>query len=105
MSAPADGLRLVLTVLFAAWVLAFFYAFVAYTTASHEGPGFPDGLNKPAVFLGWQGVAGVLAVAVFGVSRRWPRGSAVRKLGAVPLAIALALVLVVVGVGILAGGM
>ena len=104
MSTPADGVRLVLTVLFAAWVLAFFYAFVAYTTAPYEGAGFPDGLNKPAVFLGWQGVAGVLAVAVFGVSRRWPRGRAVRKLGTVPLGIALVLALAVVGIGILAEG-
>ena len=90
--------RFLLTLLSALWCLAFAYAFVAYAQASHEGAGFPDGLNKPAVFLGWQGIAALLAFAVFGVSRAWPKGSGVRRAGAVPLCLALFLALVVFAV-------
>lgn len=85
----SDVRRLVLAVLYAAWVLVFAYAFIAYARAPYEGAGFPDGLNKPAVYLGWQGIAGMLAIAVFGVGWGWPKGSAVRNLAAVPLVIAV----------------
>ena len=97
MNTPSDNWRLLLTVLYAAWVIVFAYAFVAYANAPYEGAGFPDGLNKPAVFLGWQGIAGVLAFAVFGVSRVWPRGASARTLGNLPLIIAALLAASVVG--------
>ena len=77
---PGDQQRLVLTILYAFWVIVFAYSFVAYSFAPQEGPGFPDGLYKPMAFLGWQGLAGVFAIAVFGVSRAWPRGSSVRNI-------------------------
>jgi hypothetical protein len=97
MNTPSDNWRLLLTVLYAAWVIVFAYAFVAYANAPYEGAGFPDGLNKPAVFLGWQGIAGALAFAVFGVSRVWPRGASARTLGNIPLIIAALLAASVVG--------
>ncbi|MBT8418548.1 MAG: hypothetical protein KJO42_14005 [Silicimonas sp.] len=84
----SDARRLLLAVLYAAWVMVFVYAFFAYARAPYEGAGFPDGLNKPAVYLGWQGIAGMLAIAVFGVGWGWPKGSAVRGLAVVPLVIA-----------------
>ena len=98
MSTPSDSLRLVLTVLSALWLIVFIYAFVAYARAPYEGAGFPDGLNKPAVFLGWQGTAALLALAVFGVGRRWPAGSAVRRLSWVPLIAALGIAAMISGV-------
>ena len=97
MNGPSDNWRLILMVLYAAWVIVFAYAFIAYAQAPYEGTGFPDGLNKPAVFLGWQGIAGILAFAVFGVSRVWPRGASVRTLGNIPLIIAALLAALVVG--------
>ena len=84
---PRDTTRLVLTVLWAAWLMTFVYSFVAYARAPYEGAGFPDGLNKPAVFLGWQGLACLFALAVFGVSRAWPKGAALRRSGSAPLII------------------
>ena len=86
--APGDTRRFWLTAFYAGWVAVFAWSFVAYARAPYEGRGFPDGLMKPAVFLGWQGVAGCLAVAVFGISRAWPKGSPVRGMALVPLAVA-----------------
>ena len=99
----SDGRRLLLMALYAAWVFVFAYAFVAYARAPYEGAGFADGLNKPAVYLGWQGVAGMLALGVFGVGLGWPKGSGVRRLASVPLLLAVLHIVAVVGVTIWAG--
>lgn len=88
---PGDGTRLLLTVLFAAWAMAFAVAFYAAAVAS-------DLEARTVSFLGWQGVAGTLAIAVFGVSRNWPAGNAVRRLGLVPLAFAAFLAATIVAV-------
>ena len=101
----SDPRRLLLVTLYAAWVIVFAYSFVAYSRAPYEGAGFPDGLNKPAVYLGWQGWAGMLAMAVFGIGRVWPKGSAVRGLTVLPLGIALLHLLGLAGVVIWAGGL
>ena len=61
-------------------------------------------LGSSLHFLGWQGIAGVIAVGVFGVSRLWPRGAAARQLGNLPLALAFLLVAVIAAL-ILAEGM
>lgn len=104
VSTPSDGLRFLFIALYAAWVMVFAYSFVAYARAPYEGAGFPDGLNKPAVFLGWQGIAAMLALAVFGVSRGWPKGCAERGLGWVPLGFALVLAALVGAFIVWAGG-
>lgn len=85
----SDGRRFLLMAVYAAWVIVFVYAFVAYAQAPYEGAGFPDGMNKPAVYLGWQGLAGMLALAVYGIGLGWPKGSAVRSLAALPLIVAM----------------
>lgn len=100
----SDARRLLLMLVYAAWVIVFVYAFIAYDQAPHEGPGFPDGLNKPAVYLGWQGIAGMLAIAIFGVGFTWPKGSPVRKLTALPLIVALLHLLAIAGVVLWADG-
>ena len=84
-----DGRRLLLTVLMAVWVLVFGYAFVAFWTTAPTGDGFGRGLNRVVTYLGWQGIAGMLAVAIWGVGRSWPKGAGARRLSAVPLALAL----------------
>ena len=99
-----DGRRFLLMVVYATWVMVFAYAFIAYARAPYEGPGFPDGLNKPAVYLGWQGIAGMLALAVYGIGLRWPKGSAVRGLSVLPLVIAVVHLLAIGAVFFWAGG-
>ena len=98
MSQPSDKQRLLLTGLFALWAVVFLYAFVAYARAPYEGAGYPDGLNKPAVYLGWQGIAGMLALAIFGVGRRWPKGNGVRGLSAVPIILAILQGIAILGI-------
>ena len=93
-----DARRLLLMVLYAGWAICFTYAFIAYARAPYEGPGFPDGLNKPAVYLGWQGIAGMLSIAVFALGRAWPKGGAVRSLTAVPFVLAVLHILLIGGV-------
>ena len=91
MSEPSDGKTLLFTILFSAWVIVFAWSFVAYSRAPHEAAGFPDGLNKLAVFFGWQGIAAMLALAVWGVSRSWQKGTGARSLGRVPLLFSFAI--------------
>ena len=60
----SDGRRFLATCLAALWLMAFCYAFVAFWTTAPEGEGFVRGMNKPLVYLGWQGIAGMLALAL-----------------------------------------
>ena len=80
--------RLLLTLLAALWLMAFVYAFVAARATAATAMGLSAAAEVLGTFLGWQGVAGLFALACFGVSRTWPRGAAARRLGAVPLLIA-----------------
>ncbi|MEM9425640.1 MAG: hypothetical protein AAGA06_02970 [Pseudomonadota bacterium] len=98
MTEPDDKRRLLLTALIAIWVLAYGYSFVAFATTEPDGDGFTRGANRVAQFLGWQGMAGILAIAVFGVSRAWPKRSGVRRLATAPLVLALLLVAAIAGV-------
>lgn len=96
MSDPGDGNRLLLAGLMALWVMAFGYAFVAA-----EGAG--AGVSRNAlieafrVYAGWQAIAGTLALAIAGVGWRWPRGTSVRRLGLLPIALAALQVAAFVG--------
>ncbi len=93
-----DGRRFLWTALFAAWVLAFAYAFISYWTTAPEGGSFLRGANRIVTYLGWQGAAGMLAVAIFGVGRAWPKGVGARRLSAVPLVLALLHVAAIMGI-------
>lgn len=84
-----DGRRLLLTLLSAVWALAFVYAFAAFWTTVPTGEGFVRGTNRVVSYLGWQGIAGMLAVAIWGIGRGWPPGASTRRLSAVPIALAL----------------
>lgn len=92
-------MRLLLTVLFAGWAMAFAYAFSQLSGIDLEavrGGQMPANVME---FLRWQGVALLLAIAVFGVSLNWPRGATVRGLGVLPLSLA-ALVGAAVGIAL-----
>lgn len=82
---PTPEPRFLLTVLAALWLMAFTYSFVAARAASETAMGLSAGAEALGAFLGWQGMAGLFALAAFGVSRAWPKGSPTRRLGAVPL--------------------
>lgn len=91
MSQPKDQRRFLLTVLFAGWVMAFAYSFYGFVAAvlGLGGDGMSGSLNSGTHFLGWQSIAGVFACAVFGVSRAWPVGSGVRRMGLGPFVVML----------------
>lgn len=97
MRGPGDGARMALTVLLALWVMA--YGYSLFELPPLEAVRGVDGAKldfAPALhFLGWQGIAGILAVAVYGVSRLWPRGAAARQLGSLPLWLAFLLIAVI----------
>ncbi len=83
--------RLLLIIL-AAWTVAFLGAFVAFWITPATDFGLAAGWNKVGVFMGWQGVAAVLAVLAAVVSRSVPRGERLRWLGLVPMGFLLLLV-------------
>lgn len=85
MTEPSDGARLLLTVLFAAWLAAFVISFITH------GLTFRADEEARAAFVGWQAIAGLFAIAIFGVSRNWPRQASVRRLALVPVVIAVLL--------------
>ena len=68
--------------------MAFGYAF--YSAATDQAD------SKTRAFLGWQGIAGIAAVALYGVGLAWEKGSAARNLSRWPLILA---VLVALGTG------
>jgi hypothetical protein len=88
---------LALMVLLALWCSAWVYSIVFFVDAGLTGDGINRGLDRISGFLGWQGVAGMLAFAVWGVGLGFPKGSPIRKTSAVPLGMALALILLIIG--------
>lgn len=83
-----DTRRLWLMILGSAWALAWAGSFVVAWLTEPEGEGFARGLNRVTAFLGWQGIAALLAVAIWGVGRSWPPGSSVRRLSRAPFSLA-----------------
>ena len=89
---PGDRPKLLVVLLVSVWALVWGGSFLAFALAEPTGEGFVKGLNRVGLFLGWQAVAALLAIGAWGVSRRWPKGSAVRRLAALPFFLAMALV-------------
>ena len=84
-------------VMIALWLAASAYSVAFLINVEPTGDGFTRGLNRVSGFLGWQGVAGMLAFAVWGVGLGFPKGSGIRRISAVPLGMALALILLLIG--------
>lgn len=94
---------LLLMVLLALWVAVYGYSIIFMLTTPVEGSGFTRGMNRISGFLGWQGVAGILAFGCWGIGWSFPKGSGVRRVSAVPLWMAVALILVGVGMVMFSG--
>ncbi len=97
MSMPTDGSRLLLTVLISVWAFAVVFGVYVYVTAS-------DAMEGQRNFVGWQAIAGIVGFAIFGVSRRWPKGGPMRRFGAIPIVLAGLLALGVLSVFIFVSG-
>ncbi|MEL7345279.1 MAG: hypothetical protein AAFN59_10535 [Pseudomonadota bacterium] len=86
-----DGRRLVVIVLLTLWLMAFALSIALFVLTEPSGDGFTRGVNRITVFAGWQGIAGMLALAGFGVSRPLKGAQGVRRSASVPLGITGAL--------------
>ena len=94
---PSDGKRFLLIALGAVWLMAFVYAFLAFASAPNTTED-AQAATKPQIYLGWQGVAGVVAFAVYGVGRAWEPGSATRRLSGVPILLAFLQAIAIIGI-------
>ncbi|MEO0692488.1 MAG: hypothetical protein AAFY90_06405 [Pseudomonadota bacterium] len=92
MAQDNDTRMLLLIGLGAVWVLAYGYSFAVFALTEPTGDGFVRGMNRVRVFFGWQGVAGMLAIAIWGLGRQWPKGSPARRISLVPIGLALLLI-------------
>ncbi len=99
-----DGRRFWLMVAGAGWLLAWAASVAVLWTLEPSGEGFVRGLNRVTAFLGWQAIAAMLAPVVWGIGRAWPKGSAVRRLSRLPMALAVLLALVLGAVVLWAQG-
>ncbi|MEM0948824.1 MAG: hypothetical protein AAGK37_15595 [Pseudomonadota bacterium] len=86
-----------LMVLWTVWALAWAGSFAAFLLTEPSSDGFARGINRVMAFLGWQGVAAMLAFAVLGLGREWPRGHPVRRASAIPVILAGILAVSLVG--------
>jgi len=89
--------KLLLMALLALWVAAFGYSIIFAATTPTSGDGFTRGMNRITGFLGWQGVAGTLAFACWGVGWSFERGLGIRRISTVPLGMALLVILAIIG--------
>ena len=83
--------------LMAVWMGAWGVSLWAFFVRAAPVPG----IGNLEVALGWQGIAGLLALAVFGIGFGLPERHGVRRVSAVPLGMAL---FVLVGWGVMASG-
>lgn len=103
MKGPGDGVRLLLTVLLAGWVMSYAYSMFELSAFWGKALDFQVNLTDQPVllFLGWQGIAGLFAIAIYGVSRLWPRGAAARQVSNLPLLLAFLLIAAICGLVLL----
>lgn len=87
---PATPIFL-LTVLYALWLMCFVYSFISFAVVEPPGEGFAVGMNRILSFLGWQGIAGLLSIAVWALGKGWSRRSGVRRLTRLPIGLTLLL--------------
>ena len=86
---------LMLMALLALWLAAWAYSVVLLVSA--------EAAVRMVAYFGWQGVAGMIAFGCWGIGWSFAKGSGIRRISAVPLAMAFALVLVVIGMAVFAG--
>lgn len=84
-----------LIALLAIWLLAFGYSIVFFIAVEPQGQNAGYGLTRWQGFLGWQGIAGTVSIAIWGVGRSFRHNPGIRHVSAVPLGMALALILLI----------
>ncbi len=94
-----DSRVFMLMALFAMWAAAWGYSLVPLIAEPAEARS-AGGLDRLTGFLGWQGIAGMIALALWGMARGLPRRSGIRRISVLPLGMAFALVLALIGVAI-----
>ncbi len=92
-----EARTLLLMAVLALWLTVYGYSIVVLMTTASVADGSGRGLSRITVFLGWQGVAGILAFGCWGIGWSFPKGSGVRRVSGVPLGLALTLILVGAG--------
>ena len=81
--------------LLALWLAAYGYSIVIILGADPATDGATRSPGRWTGFLGWQGVAGITALAIWGVGQGFPKRTGIRRISAAPLGMALALVMLV----------
>ena len=72
--------RTLTMVFLALWLIAFAGAFLAFWLTPARDFGLTAGLNRISTFLGWQAVAGFLAVLAWTTGTRLEKGTGLRRL-------------------------
>lgn len=86
----------ILMCLFAVWIAASGYSIAVLAQGEAA-----TGLTAMEKFLGWQGVAGMFALAIFGIGISLPKDSGSRSLSLVPILASVVLIAVVFGLRVL----
>lgn len=94
--------RNIFYILTALWVAAYAGSVIALQTTDPTGDGMTRGLNRLTAFLGWQVVAGFVAIGVWIAGNSFPKGSQSRLFSRVPTALSVVLIAVISGVIIFA---
>ena len=94
-TAGADRRVGALMALMALWLAAYGYSVLLLLGLVAGGATEPlPEARRSAGFLGWQGIAGMLAFGCWGLGRGFAPGRGIRRVAAVPLLLALALAVV-----------
>ena len=96
-----DTKILLLISLLALWFAAWGYSLSFFLSAVDAVDGSAQRENRVVGFLGWQGIAGIIAFACFAVGRSFAKGSGSRRISAVPLGMALMVVFLLIGAAVL----
>lgn len=84
------------------WAGLFAWSFIDFMTTEATGDGFTRGFNRIAGFLLWQFAAGIVSVPAYLTGRAHPRGSPVRWISRLPLAVSVLLLVAMVGLILIA---
>ncbi len=79
--------RTLVIVLLLVWLAMLAWSVIGARITPPTGDGFTRGLNRLALFMGWQAAAGVLGLVIFAGGRGLPRGW-LRRLTWAPLGLA-----------------
>ncbi|KAJ54905.1 hypothetical protein ACMU_14165 [Actibacterium mucosum KCTC 23349] len=98
MNQPERDPTTLVSLLLLAWAAVMAWAFWSFHTTPPTGDGFTRGMNRITGFLGWQLVAGALGLVAFVTGRGLPKGTPLRLLSTLPLALIALGLLALIGV-------